>query len=50
MKALLEELAGLRAEVRADVGHNAKTARILSRVSLDGEALAVDASVDGGTS
>jgi hypothetical protein len=33
------ELEGLRAEVRADVGHNAQTARILQRVTPTGVAL-----------
>ena len=36
--ALVQELQGLRAEVRSGVTHNAKTARILDRVARDGNA------------
>ncbi len=39
LRAVRAELEGLRAEVRADVGHNAKTARILERVTPDGTAI-----------
>lgn len=39
LQALRAEVSGMRTEVRADVVHNAKTARILSRVTRDGEAL-----------
>ncbi|MGQ3227106.1 MAG: hypothetical protein ACT6UU_24590, partial [Hydrogenophaga sp.] len=39
LQALRAEVSGLRSEVRADVVHNAKTARLLSRVTRDGEAL-----------
>jgi hypothetical protein len=39
LRAVRAELEGLRAEVRADVGHNAKTARILERVTPDGTSL-----------
>ena len=44
LEALVEKLTAevgmLRAEVRADVGHNAKTARILARITPDGDAVA----------
>ena len=48
LAAIRQELVMLRAEVRADVSHNAKTAKILSRVTPDGETLAVSATIDGG--
>ena len=38
--AVVTELTMLRAEVRADVVHNAKTAKILERVTPEGDALA----------
>lgn len=38
----------LRAEVRADVQRNAKTAKILDRVAQDGNAFNVNATLDGG--
>jgi hypothetical protein len=38
---LIEEVQMLRAEVRADVSHNAKTAKLLDRVIPDGRAVAV---------
>lgn len=41
LSALVIEVQGLRAEVRADVSHNAKTAKILERVNQDGETLNV---------
>jgi phage-related minor tail protein len=41
LTALVVEIQGLRAEVRADVSHNAKTAKILERVNQDGETLNV---------
>lgn len=41
LAALVIEVQGLRAEVRADVSHNAKTAKILERVNQDGESLSV---------
>lgn len=41
LAALVVEVQGLRAEVRADVSHNAKTAKILERVNQDGESLTV---------
>ena len=41
LAALVIEVQGLRAEVRADVSHNAKTAKILERVNQDGESLTV---------
>ena len=37
---LITEVSMLRAEVRADVAHNAKTAKILERVTPEGDALA----------
>jgi hypothetical protein len=45
---LVVEVQGLRAEVRADVSHNAKTAKILERANQDGETLSVSATIDGG--
>jgi hypothetical protein len=48
LSALVVEVQGLRAEVRADVSHNAKTAKILERVNQDGETLSVSAIIDGG--
>lgn len=45
LAALVIEVQGLRAEVRADVSHNAKTAKILERVNQDGESLTVTALV-----
>jgi phage-related minor tail protein len=41
LSALVTEVQGLRAEVRADVSHNAKTAKILERVNQDGESLTI---------
>jgi len=41
LAALVTEVQGLRAEVRADVSHNAKTAKILERVNQDGESLSI---------
>jgi hypothetical protein len=41
LSALVVEVQGLRAEVRADVSHNAKTAKILERVNQDGESLTI---------
>ena len=40
LSAVVTELTMLRAEVRADVVHNAKTAKILERVTPEGDALA----------
>jgi hypothetical protein len=49
LTALVTEVQGLRAEVRADVSHNAKTAKILERVNQDGESLTFTATtIDGG--
>ena len=48
LAALVIEVQGLRAEVRADVSHNAKTAKILERVNQDGESLTVTTIIDGG--
>jgi hypothetical protein len=39
--ALVAEVQGLRAEVRADVAANSKTAKILERANQDGETLSV---------
>ena len=41
LTALNENISMLRAEVRADVQHNAKTARILDRAVQEGDALLV---------
>jgi hypothetical protein len=41
--ALITEVQGLRAEVRADVSANTKTSRILERVNQDGDTLNVTA-------
>lgn len=46
--SLISEVQGLRSEVRADVSHNAKTAKILERANQDGETLSVSATIDGG--
>ena len=43
VKALKEEIVGLRAEVRADVSANSKTAKILERVTPDGSSLQTSA-------
>lgn len=40
VEKLTQEVEMLRSEVRADVQHNAKTARILSRITPDGDAVA----------
>ena len=48
LKAVRQEIVMLRAEVRADVSYNAKTARLLTRVTPDGDTLAVSAAIDGG--
>lgn len=48
LAALIAEMQGLRSEVRADVTHNAKTAKILERANQDGETLSVSATIDGG--
>ena len=39
VQSLTQEVQGLRAEARATASHSAKTARILTRVTRDGEAL-----------
>lgn len=41
LQSLRQEVGLLRAEVRADVSHNAKTARLLERVTPDGDSLQV---------
>jgi hypothetical protein len=41
LAALVTEVQGLRVEMRADVSHNAKTAKILERVNQDGESLTI---------
>jgi len=41
-------IEGMRAEVRADVTHNAKTAKLLDRVIPEGDSIAVTANFDGG--
>ena len=41
-------IEGLRSEVRADVTHNAKTAKLLDRVIPEGDSIAVTANFDGG--
>lgn len=41
LQALREEVVMLRAEVRADVSHNAKTAKLLDRVIPDGQSIQV---------
>ena len=43
VKSLKEEIVGLRAEVRADVSANSKTAKILERVTPDGSSLQTSA-------
>ena len=43
MKELITEVQMLRAEVRADVVHNSKTAKLLDRVASDGRAFNVTA-------
>ncbi|MGE0350944.1 phage tail length tape measure family protein [Hydrogenophaga sp.] len=43
LQALRSEVVGLRAEVRAGVAHGAQSARILSRVSRNGEAFQTEA-------
>ena len=47
--ALNNNLDLLRAEVRADVQHNAKTAKLLDRVIPEGDSIVVSGSIDGGT-
>jgi phage-related minor tail protein len=42
MQTLINEVSLLRAEVRADVSHNAKTAKILERVTPDGNSFLVE--------
>jgi phage-related minor tail protein len=44
---LVREIRMLRAEVRAVVTHTSKSAKILARVSQDGESLSVSFSPDG---
>lgn len=41
LQTLNDNISGLRSEVRADVGHNAKTAKLLDRVIPDGETISV---------
>jgi hypothetical protein len=41
LSSLLVNISGLRDEVRADVSHNAKTAKILDRAMQDGQSLTV---------
>lgn len=47
-KELIYEVQMLRAEVRADVAHNAKTAKLLDRVIPDGDAIQTTGGIDGG--
>lgn len=42
LTSLIQEVQGLRIEVRADVAANSKTSRILERVNQDGESLTVN--------
>lgn len=48
LKAIRQELSLLRAEVRADVSYNSKTAKLLDRVIPDGQNVSVTANIDGG--
>jgi phage-related minor tail protein len=48
LRFVREEIVMLRSEVRADVGFNAKTAKILERANQDGDSLNVSATIDGG--
>ena len=41
LKAVRSEIIMLRAEVRADVSHNAKTAKLLDRVIPEGDSVQV---------
>ncbi|MDV7397727.1 hypothetical protein RZS08_40380, partial [Arthrospira platensis SPKY1] len=45
LQALRGEVVMLRAEVRADVTHNAKTAKLLDRVIPDGQSISVKEAV-----
>ena len=49
LESLNYEMQMLRAEVRADVSHNAKTAKLLDRIIPDGDAMQVNANIDGGS-
>ena len=48
LERLNANIEGLRSEVRADVTHNAKTAKLLDRVIPEGDSIAVTANFDGG--
>ena len=41
LTSLVDNISGLRDEIRADVSHNAKTAKILDRAMQDGQSLTV---------
>lgn len=45
LQRLNDNISGLRAEVRADVTHNAKVAKLLDRVIPDGDAIAIRTAV-----
>lgn len=49
LQRLNDNISGLRAEVRADVTHNAKVAKLLDRVIPDGESIQISGTIDGGT-
>lgn len=48
IKVLNANLELLRAEVRADVQHNAKTAKLLDRVIPEGDSINISGTIDGG--
>lgn len=48
IKVLNSNLELLRAEVRADVQHNAKTAKLLDRVIPEGDSINISGTIDGG--
>lgn len=48
LSMLNENITGLRAEVRADVSFNAKTAKLLDRVIPEGDSINISGTIDGG--
>lgn len=49
LQRLNDNISGLRAEVRADVTHNAKVAKLLDRVIPEGDSIQISGTIDGGT-
>ena len=48
-RELIREIQYLRSEVRSDVSHNAKTAKLLTRVIPAGDSIQIAGALDGGS-